>query len=139
MYAAPCVSGTSSSCNRPHTLFSQAVKYTYSMNLRLWSLATVLVAVHAHAFQLPFGLSSILGDSQTVFSVPKNVPPIEPSNKVAIIGAGAGGSSAAFWIASAKRRYGLHVEIDVFERESYVGGRTCRVTICDAGVDAACA
>ncbi|KAF5377177.1 hypothetical protein D9615_006339 [Tricholomella constricta] len=44
--------------------------------------------------------------------------------RIAIIGAGAGGSSAAFWISKAKERYGLSVEIDVYERETYIGGRS---------------
>ena len=45
------------------------------------------------------------------------------SPRIAIIGAGAGGSSAAFWIAKAKERYGLDVVVDIFERSDYVGGR----------------
>jgi prenylcysteine oxidase/farnesylcysteine lyase len=43
--------------------------------------------------------------------------------RVGIIGAGAGGSSAAFWIAKAKERYGLDVAIDIYERDDYIGGR----------------
>lgn len=43
---------------------------------------------------------------------------------VAIVGAGAGGSSAAFWINKARERYGLHIDsIDVYERSDYIGGR----------------
>jgi prenylcysteine oxidase/farnesylcysteine lyase len=47
------------------------------------------------------------------------------TRRVAVIGAGAGGSSAAFWIGKAKERYGLDVEVDVYERSDYVGGREC--------------
>jgi hypothetical protein len=49
------------------------------------------------------------------------VPPRSP--RIAIIGAGAGGSSAAFWIAKAKERYGLDIAIDIYERNDYIGGR----------------
>lgn len=45
------------------------------------------------------------------------------STRIAIIGAGAAGSSAAFWIAKAKERYGLDVEVDIYEKEGYIGGR----------------
>lgn len=47
--------------------------------------------------------------------------PITP--RVAIIGAGAGGSSAAFWISKAKSRFGLDIDIDVYDRNNYIGGR----------------
>ena len=40
----------------------------------------------------------------------------------AIIGAGAAGSSAAFWAAKAKARSNVALEIDVFDRADYVGG-----------------
>lgn len=53
------------------------------------------------------------------------------STRIAIIGAGAGGSSAAFWIGKAKERYGLDVEVDLYEREGYVGGRECLFSGCD--------
>jgi prenylcysteine oxidase/farnesylcysteine lyase len=43
--------------------------------------------------------------------------------RVAIVGAGAGGSSAAFWISKAAQRTGVNVSVDVFERNDYVGGR----------------
>jgi NAD(P)-binding Rossmann-like domain len=43
--------------------------------------------------------------------------------RIAIIGAGAGGSSAAFWISKARERHGVNVHIDVYEKENYIGGR----------------
>ncbi|KAH9926192.1 uncharacterized protein B0H18DRAFT_1006933 [Fomitopsis serialis] len=51
----------------------------------------------------------------------QGLDPTRPTERVAIIGAGAGGSSAAFWIAKAKERYGLDVEMDLYERNDYVG------------------
>ncbi|KAI0307538.1 FAD/NAD-P-binding domain-containing protein [Multifurca ochricompacta] len=55
--------------------------------------------------------------------------PLETSHspRIAIIGAGAGGSSAAFWIAQAKERHGLDVSIDIYERNDYIGGRSTTV------------
>ncbi|KAG2070713.1 FAD/NAD(P)-binding domain-containing protein [Suillus decipiens] len=68
---------------------------------------------------------------QFPFSIPlfklKETPHIEQvhvSPRIAIIGAGAGGSSAAFWISKAKARFGIDVEIDVYERSDYIGGRS---------------
>ncbi|TFY73089.1 hypothetical protein EWM64_g10923, partial [Hericium alpestre] len=73
------------------------------------------------AFQLPF-LTNLWP------SVPKlelNDP--SASNRIAIVGAGAAGSSAAFWIAKAKERFGLEVEVDIYDKNSYVGGRSTTV------------
>ncbi|KAG8999210.1 hypothetical protein FRB94_006399 [Tulasnella sp. JGI-2019a] len=47
-----------------------------------------------------------------------------PTVKIAVIGAGAGGSSAAYWVSKAQERHGLDVEVDVFEKDSRIGGRT---------------
>ncbi|PPQ76784.1 hypothetical protein CVT24_011340 [Panaeolus cyanescens] len=46
---------------------------------------------------------------------------------VAIIGAGAGGSSSAFWISKAMNRSDLNISIDIFEQSSYIGGRSFSV------------
>jgi prenylcysteine oxidase/farnesylcysteine lyase len=43
--------------------------------------------------------------------------------RVAIVGAGAGGSSAAFWITKAKERHEQNVHVDVYEQSNYIGGR----------------
>ncbi len=78
-----------------------------------------------YAIQLPFDIGNIWplkatpSESTHVVETPR--PP-----RVAIIGAGAGGSSAAFWIAKAKERSGLNVEIDIYERDDYIGGRELR-------------
>ncbi|KIJ35920.1 hypothetical protein M422DRAFT_232724 [Sphaerobolus stellatus SS14] len=46
-------------------------------------------------------------------------------HRVAIIGAGAAGSSAAYWLARASNRSKeVELEIEVFEREGYIGGRS---------------
>lgn len=66
------------------------------------------------------------------FSFASQIPLVLPhttqslaSDRIAIIGAGAGGTSAAFWIAKAKERYGLSAQVDVFDRNDYIGGREC--------------
>ena len=83
----------------------------------------VLVAASlSHAIQLPFDIGNIWPLS-TPLSEPLPVVETQRPPRIAIIGAGAGGSSAAFWIAKAKERSGLDVEIDIYERNDYIGGR----------------
>ncbi|TFK79186.1 FAD/NAD(P)-binding domain-containing protein, partial [Polyporus arcularius HHB13444] len=50
-----------------------------------------------------------------------------PPNRIAVIGAGAAGSSAAFWLAKAAERNGLDVEVDVYDKNAYIGGRSTTV------------
>ncbi|KAH0838635.1 FAD/NAD(P)-binding domain-containing protein [Lanmaoa asiatica] len=75
------------------------------------------------AFQFPFKLpyfkssQTIVAEEQAVSTTPR----------IAIIGAGAAGSSAAFWLSKAKQRSEIDVEVDVYERESYIGGRSTTV------------
>ncbi|OCH92435.1 FAD/NAD(P)-binding domain-containing protein [Obba rivulosa] len=94
--------------------------------MRTEAILFALTASAAHAFQLPFRLPFLSGEYQTPIvlpdssiSAPQSIP-----NRIAIVGAGAGGSSAAFWIAKAKERFGLDVEVDVFEKNDYIGGRS---------------
>jgi prenylcysteine oxidase/farnesylcysteine lyase len=90
------------------------------------TLFVLVVASVSHAFQFPLDFSSLLRLTrpQTPLSDAVPVPPRSP--RVAIIGAGAGGSSAAFWIAKAKERSSLDVAIDIYERSDYIGGRKSR-------------
>ncbi|KAG9080729.1 hypothetical protein FRC06_006216, partial [Ceratobasidium sp. 370] len=48
------------------------------------------------------------------------------TSKVAVIGAGAGGSSAAYWISLAKKRIipNAQLVIDVYDKNNYIGGRS---------------
>jgi prenylcysteine oxidase/farnesylcysteine lyase len=88
--------------------------------------ATLLLLIpHVFGFELPFSVPNIFKHrTQTSSVVYAEVPNIsDASHRVAIIGAGAGGSSAAFWISKAKERYGLDTEVDVYERSDYIGGR----------------
>jgi prenylcysteine oxidase/farnesylcysteine lyase len=52
---------------------------------------------------------------------------LQPANitnqlRVAIVGAGAAGSSAAFWISKAAERLGKDIAVDVYESSDYIGG-----------------
>jgi len=70
------------------------------------------------AIQLPFKVPFF----QSRFSA-EDENSVHETPRVAIIGAGAAGSSAAFWISKAQERFGVNVEVDVYERSSYIGGR----------------
>lgn len=87
--------------------------------LTLSALVAVTVAFHVPSW-LPFAHSL---DPQVVL----NLPAPDAANRIAIVGAGAAGSSAAFWIAKAKERYGLDVEVDLFEKSGLFGGSECSV------------
>ena len=76
----------------------------------------------AAAFKLPFYLPWVNARSNE--QVPLALPQQEDTtSRIAIIGAGAGGSSAAFWIGKAKERYGLDIEVDIYDSNPYIGGR----------------
>lgn len=47
--------------------------------------------------------------------------------KVAIIGAGAAGSSAAFWLSRAKSRLHENISITIYDKNDYIGGRSTTV------------
>ncbi|KAF2267624.1 Prenylcysteine oxidase [Lojkania enalia] len=49
------------------------------------------------------------------------------TKRVAIVGAGAGGSSAAYHLSIYAKDVGMPTEITVYERSSYIGGRTTTV------------
>jgi prenylcysteine oxidase/farnesylcysteine lyase len=84
--------------------------------------SALVAASLSRAFQFPFDISNLWwSDLQPPPSPDVVVPPRSP--RIAIIGAGAGGSSAAFWIAKAKERHGLDIAIDIYERNDYIGGR----------------
>jgi prenylcysteine oxidase/farnesylcysteine lyase len=82
----------------------------------LLSLVSSTVALQ---LQLPFKVPFF----QSTFS-PQDDEPVRGTPRVAIIGAGAAGSSASFWISKAKERFGVDVQVDVYEKTSLIGGRS---------------
>jgi len=84
------------------------------------SVLPLLLLPGAIAFELPFKVSKLFSSTAAAAS---EKPAVVATPRVAIIGAGAGGSSAAFWISKAKERYGFDVEVDVYEASNYIGGR----------------
>jgi hypothetical protein len=83
----------------------------------------LLTASLSHAIQLPFDIGRFWPSIPSPSEPPLVVETTPRPPRIAIIGAGAGGSSAAFWIAKAKERSGTNVEIDIYERNDYIGGR----------------
>ncbi|KAF9479736.1 FAD/NAD(P)-binding domain-containing protein [Pholiota conissans] len=90
--------------------------------MRLHALLVLLPSALAFQIQFPFKVSELF--SSKTLSTHVEEADISTTHRVAIIGAGAGGSSAAFWISKAKERFGLDVEIDVYEQSDYIGGRS---------------
>jgi prenylcysteine oxidase/farnesylcysteine lyase len=97
------------------------------------ALATLLLVSSAacYGFQLPFDFpffrtTGYGQDLSNTTSTPK----------IAIVGAGVGGTSAAFWISKAKERFGVDVEIDVYERESRIGGSEYQSNLFDCATHA---
>lgn len=101
----------------------------------MYSLTRIILYVSligpSIAFQFPFKFP-FLKSGQTIV-VEEQVASTTP--RIAVIGAGAAGSSAAFWVSKAKQRYGLDVEVDVYERASYIGGRKCFVRSLSSSID----
>jgi len=85
------------------------------------SLGFLLLLPYVLAFEFPFSVSALFSSKAAL-----KTTPISSSStpRIAIIGAGAGGSSAAFWISKAKERFGLDIQMDVYEAADYIGGRT---------------
>lgn len=77
------------------------------------------------AFQLPFNVPFFNNDAN---NIPGDEIIVGATPRIAIIGAGAGGTSAAFWISKAKERFGVDVDVDIYERELYIGGRASLIT-----------
>lgn len=72
-----------------------------------------------------FNWSSLLGWGVAAdqYVIPQTTP---RGIRVAVVGAGAAGSSAAFWINKATERLGKDISIDVYERYDYIGGSESR-------------
>lgn len=105
-------------------------RLSVASTMRTQAIAILLSgSLLASAFQVPLldkiwpSMSLEQQLAQQVQQVPDELA--ANSTRIAIIGAGAAGSSAAFWIAKARERYGLDVEVDIYEKEGYIGGREC--------------
>lgn len=72
------------------------------------------------ALQFPFGIQDLF---KAKVYPSASEPAASSTPRIAIIGAGAGGTSAAFWLSKARERYGLDIEVDIYEQSSYIGGR----------------
>ena len=89
-----------------------------------WTVYVLVAAGTVQAFNLPFRLPSWLwfGGASNALTIDSGKPWYNASKTVAIIGAGAGGSSTAFFIAKAKQRYGVDIDIHIYDKNEVVGG-----------------
>jgi len=89
-----------------------------------WTVYVLAAAGTAQALSLPFRLPSWLrfGGRSNALTIDSGKPWYNASKTVAIIGAGAGGSSAAFFIAKAKQRYGIDIDTHIYDKNELVGG-----------------
>lgn len=88
-----------------------------------WLILFVLPG--ALAFELPFGIAKLFASTISPTTITGQLEDVPSVSRIAVIGAGAGGSSAAFWLSKAKARLGVNFEIDVYESRGYIGGREC--------------
>ena len=89
-----------------------------------WLILFVLPG--ALAFELPFGIAKLFASTITPTIITGHLEDVHSTiPRIAVIGAGAGGSSAAFWLSKARTRLGINFEIDVYESSGYIGGREC--------------
>jgi prenylcysteine oxidase/farnesylcysteine lyase len=88
-----------------------------------WSILFVLPG--ALAFELPFRISNLFASTFSPTTITAQLEDVPSIPRIAVIGAGAGGSSAAFWLSKARTRLGVNFEIDVYESRGYIGGRMC--------------
>ncbi|VDC01974.1 unnamed protein product [Peniophora sp. CBMAI 1063] len=96
--------------------------------------ALALLAVPtASAWELPFSKLWSGNSDQVPLAVPDATmassagSQVQGPPRIAIIGAGAAGSSAAYFLSKAVERFGITVEVDVYEQNDYVGGRSTTV------------
>jgi len=89
-----------------------------------WTVHVLVAAGTAQALSLPFRLPSWLwfGSTSNALTIDSGKPWYNASKTVAIIGAGAGGSSTAFFVAKAKQRYGVDIDIHIYDKNEFVGG-----------------
>lgn len=107
------------------------VKYCHRLLLLAGVLLFVAVQQSSQQEQVVFGAHN--GDSTPLASSSSDQVRIQQTKRVAIIGAGPGGTSAAYFLSKAQEklqsmgREGDGFEITLFEREERVGGRTAIV------------
>ncbi|CZT42570.1 related to prenylcysteine lyase [Rhynchosporium secalis] len=92
-----------------------------------WSLVltllTSLFVGQSHGWFWPFTAATI--------DTPGTTYADTGAKRIAIIGAGAAGSSTAYYLEQFANKSGIAINVTVFERNSYVGGRTTTVNAHD--------
>jgi prenylcysteine oxidase/farnesylcysteine lyase len=91
--------------------FARTGTFSFTYSIMRWGQLLVFVSA-ANAFSLPFSVPFLAANYRS--NPPQPAGCHDPSKAVAIIGAGAGGSSAAFFISKAKERYGTDIDVHVY-------------------------
>ncbi|TVY16749.1 Farnesylcysteine lyase [Lachnellula arida] len=90
-----------------------------------WNLMLVVAVLCGQSVGFFWRFNSFTGVAST--NTPELEEPLDTNKRVAIIGAGASGSSTAYYLQQFAERSGIPINITVFERSSYVGGRSTTV------------
>ncbi|TVY35374.1 Farnesylcysteine lyase [Lachnellula subtilissima] len=90
-----------------------------------WNLLLVVAVLCGQSVGFFWRFNSFTGVVST--NTPELEEPLDINKRVAIIGAGASGSSTAYYLQQFAELSGIPINITVFERSSYVGGRSTTV------------
>ncbi|KAL7275843.1 hypothetical protein RUND412_001188 [Rhizina undulata] len=110
-------------------------------NIRLSTIFAIFVLSTAALLGWVFYSDSVLWSSGVVKLEPDHIAPaakegdwsMQPvtTKKVAVIGAGAGGTSSAYFLRKFVEGSNTRVNITLFERRNYIGGRSTTVNVYD--------
>ncbi|KAG0647060.1 Chloride ion pump-associated 55 kDa [Hyphodiscus hymeniophilus] len=92
-----------------------------------WNFVVTLIVISLCRQVLGFWPFDVLASSDS----PDEVYDTSKAKRIAIIGAGAAGSSTSYYLQKFANESGLEIDVTVFERSSYVGGRSTTVNAYD--------
>ncbi|QSZ28590.1 hypothetical protein DSL72_003089 [Monilinia vaccinii-corymbosi] len=96
-------------------------------NLVLAIIVTLLSGESLGFWSWPFGFQAATAEQQPVIEPTTYEYADSHAKRIAIVGAGAGGSSSAYHLQKYAAESDLSINVTVFERSSYIGGRSTTV------------